>query len=491
MNVAFLLPFYDGRNHSPFLGVGYLSQSLKQNGFSTCILDEDAIVFVMEQRGSSEPFESSRQFIFDYLVDFAPDAIALTINTTNYQRSLDLLRFVRMSFPEVFVLVGGPHITTSWATFRKYHSFLFDAAVVGEGEETIIEVCSHLKNRTDWRKTKGCIASSEYEHSFFPRPLVQNLDSLPFPDRDGFFSVFPTHEKNLLEDHYKRVFYNHLPGFRKQNFCRIVASRGCNFACDFCSPSVCWKNPETGKPERRLRTPENLVDEIEFLTKSGYMSFYFDDPTFPFMSRPDFIKRFLSEIEARKLQISWAAPTRYDELTEDILEKLAYSGFTYTYFGLETYRNDCLNNMGKPTDVERSLRVISLCEKYGIHCDVSWQIGLPGDSLQTIIDDIKWLEDKGLQKRSFFSIAAIWPETALAEQYGITSEDFEPEVNKTEHENRGLFFFPAGDQRIERFFSNCSGTFHFINVETAIKVKYYLMDAGFIKRFGDENITNK
>lgn len=483
MKIAFLLPYYEGRNHSPFLGVGYLSQTLKGKGFSTCILDEDALVFFNDQKGERNPLGASRRFLFDHLQGFQPDVLALSISTANYQRSLDLLRFLRKKFPGVFIMVGGPHITSSWECFREFHSQLFEVAVIGEGEETVSEICSRLRDGSDWRGAKGSIPSRGPEVPFSPRPLIRDLDSLPFPDRDGFFAALPGSEVPVLQEHYHRVFYSHLPGFRGKPYTRIVASRGCDFSCDFCSPSACWKDPETGRPERRLRKPEKIADEIEALVSTGHQAFYFDDPTFPFLSQPDFIHRFIAELKERGLGISWAAPTRSDELSEEMLVSLSRSGFSYTYFGLETPREDRLLGMGKPTDLTHSLDVLKHCEELGIHCDVSFQVGLPGDSFETIIRDIQWLERHHLQKKSFFSLAAIWPETPLAKKYDLLSRDFEPSADKKRLETRGLFYFSPGDQRIERYFSNCSGTFHFIDVETAIKVKYYLIDAGFIKRF--------
>jgi len=139
--------------------------------------------------------------------------------------------------------------------------------------------------------------------------------------------------------------------------------------------------------------------------------------------------------------------------------------------------------MGKRIDIEKSLNLIRLCKEIGIHCDVSYQIGLPGESFDSIISSIQWLEDQGLQKSSFFSIAAIWPETPWARIYGVKSDDFEPTTDKTSLETNGLFYFNPGNPQIERYFSNCSGNFHFIDEETAIRVKHYLIDSGFIKRF--------
>lgn len=481
--VAFLVPYYEGRNHSPFLGVGYLSQVLKLSGFDTLILDEDAIYFVMEHRGEQTPLQAARDFILDKLSEFSPTLLCVTINTANYARSLELLEIVRAAFPETCLLVGGPHISTSWSVFRKFHSHLFDLAVVGEGELTIVDVCRRAANKASLEGIPGTVPSGEMTESFKPRALVENLDILPYPDREGFFYALPERDEPILQEHYRRVFYSHLPGFRGKRYQRIVGSRGCDFSCTFCSPSTYWRDPLTGRPKRRIRSPVSIVDEMEYLVNQGYEAFYFDDPTFPFNSEPSFIDRLIHEIEGRGLNIAWSGPTRHDELSKDILGRLARAGFTYTYFGLETCRRKDLLKMGKHMDLDHCLKLIEWCDELGIHCDVSYQIGLPGDDYESIIESIQWLEEHELQRRSFFSIAAAWPETPLALNFGLSSEAYEPECDKTQYEARGLYFFHPGDPRIENYFSNCSGTFHFIDIDTAIQVKYYLMDAGFIKRF--------
>ena len=290
----------------------------------------------------------------------------------------------------------------------------------------------------------------------------------------------------MIDENYRYVFYSHLPGFKGKKFTRIIGSRGCDFSCNFCSPATFWKDPITGKNCRRLRDPIKIVDEIEYLTEHGYEAFYFDDPTFPFLSRPGYYKCLLNEIKKRRLQIAWAAPTRSDELNADILLDLFEAGFTYTYFGLESFRRSALHEMGKKVDIEKSVALVHKCNEIGIHCDVAYQIGLPGENYDSIIDGIQWLAQHGLQKHSFFSIAAIWPGTPWAKSWGIKSYDYEPIANKKSLETKGLYYFEPGIPEIERYYSNCSGNYHFIDKETAINIKHYLIDAGFIKRF-DKN----
>lgn len=483
--VALLIPYYEGRNHSQFLGVGYLSQVLRDSGIDTLIIDEDAVFTVMEKKGAQDPLGSARISIIEKLRDYSPSAICVSVNTANYERSLELLRLIREHIQKIYIIVGGPHVTTSWYSFKKSHKQLFDVAVIGEGENTILEVCDRISSHNSLEGIKGTVLSQSNDSHFNPRELIKDLDCLPYPDREGFYKAFDRNEHAILDEHYNNVFYSHLPGFKGKKFARIVGSRGCNFSCSFCSPSVFWSNPINRKPIRRSRNPIKIVDEIEYLMNQDYLAFYFDDPTFPFKSNPDFYLTIIQELKRRSLRINWAAPTRPDELSEKILEQLYESGFTYTYFGLETYQQKDLTKMGKFIDIDYCMQLLDWCQNIGIHCDVAYQIGIPGEDYDSIIASIQWLETHGLQKRSFFSLAAIWPETSLARKFGVKSEDFEPSSDKKRFEKEGLYYFKPGNPQIERYFSNCSGNFHFIDEKTAIQAKYYLIDSGFIKRFED------
>jgi radical SAM superfamily enzyme YgiQ (UPF0313 family) len=475
LKVAFCLPYYAGRNHSPFLGIGYLSSILNSNGIETRIFDLDAIAWVMLKKHNDNHMAETNSFLADRLAKFEPDIIAVTINTTNYEETINLLKHIHNYKGKAKIIVGGPHISTSYSAFNKYHYNLFDLAIIGEGETALLEICKNMIANT-WN---NCYNKNDY---VLGSP-VENLDSFPYPDRNGFYTAFNSEDFKLVEEHYRRNFYTHLPGFKGKKYERVVASRGCDYQCSFCSPGILWRDYKTNKPKRRIRSPKNIVDEIEMLYEKGITAFYFDDPTFPVCSDLGFFTQFVFELKNRGLSIKWAAPVRVEEIDNKIVDVLRESGFSYTYFGLETYNEKQLSKFNKELDIEKSLDIINILKNNDIHCDVSYQIGLPNEELSEIYKGIDWLANNNLQKNTFFSITAIWPETQLAKQHNISSEDYEPTLNKSNKRREGLHFFRMGNKEIEDFYSNCSGTYHFIDEERAIKVKEYLVFSDFFNRF--------
>lgn len=479
--VAFILPYYGGSNHSPFLGVGYLSSTLKRNGFDTIIIDEDAANWIKVVQNVKQPLMESKKWVYEKLKEFQPDIICATINTANYENALKLLSYVRDRFKDTFIVVGGPHISTSFKEFHKWHNNLFDAAIIGEGENSLLELCEwYVEGRKKNQRIKGVIFATS-PNLYIPREMC-DIDTLPFPDREGFYNSFNDEEKQLVIEHYNRGFYSKLPGFEKSHG-RVVSSRGCNYACSFCSPSLYWRNPISKLPCRRMRDPQSIVLEIEELINQGIHAIYFDDPTFPILSEPKFFTRFVEEIKSRNLKFNWGAPICSDEIDENILDIMQDIGFTYTYFGLENYMQANLQDMNKKQNIDRCLELIQECKKRGIHCDASYQVGLPNETMEDVKRSIQWIFDKKIERNVFFSLTAIWAETKLAIQNKISSECFEPNFDKSIMEKDGLYFFPQGNKDLEFFYSNCSGTYHFVSIEEAIDIKYYIFDMGLSNRF--------
>ena len=92
------------------------------------------------------------------------------------------------------------------------------------------------------------------------------------------------------------------------------------------------------------------------------------------------------------------------------------------------------------------LKIINECRVRGIHCDASYQIGLPNESIDDIKRSIDWIFKHGIERNTFYSITAIWPGTELAKKYGVIADYYEPSYDKKDFEARsGLFFYEQGN----------------------------------------------
>lgn len=481
MKIAFLLPAYFGSNHSMFLGVGYLAASVKSEGNEAIIIDEDAIRWIYAQNDEEASLYLAEKRVVQEIGSYNPDILCMSINTANYKNALRMLKYIREKFRGAYMVVGGPHISTCYYTFREWHKDLFDAAIIGEGEAALCALVSNLKRGKVNSVIPG-VCYSNSERIFMPQKML-DINSIPFPDREAFFTVYSDAEKVLAKKNYERVFYSHLPGFENSH-ARVVASRGCFNGCAFCSPGLFWRDPETGRPFRRVRSPKSIADEIEGLLSKGIRSIYFDDPTFPIKSNFVFFREFEREILERNLHFNWGAPVCSSEIDSGILDRLQNIGFSYTYFGLESCKEKNLTDFHKRQDIRSCLELIHECKARGIHCDASYQIGLPHETIDDIKESIDWIFASNIERNTFFSITAIWPETELAQKYGVMPCCYEPCYDRYSFEKvSGLFFFEQGNPVLENFYSNCSGTYHFISPDEAIEMKYYIFDSGLSNRF--------
>ena len=111
LKVVFMLPTYMGSNHSLFLGVAYLSSAVKKQGNQSIVLDEDAIRWVYAKEDENTSLKKAEERVKEEIKKYAPDVLCMSLNTTNLKNGLRMLSYVRHSFPEIYMVVGGPHIS--------------------------------------------------------------------------------------------------------------------------------------------------------------------------------------------------------------------------------------------------------------------------------------------------------------------------------------------------------------------------------------------
>ena len=227
-----------------YLGIGYLSAVLKQMGHET------SLVHVVEP--------PEREWLVARVKAEAPDLVGFSSTTHMFRHVARWAGWLREEL-DVPAACGGVHPTI--ATAEVIETPGIDFACIGEAEDTLLELCEALEQGDDpseiqglWaRKPDGAVARNA------ARPLLTDLDSLPFPDR-GIFdpSLF-------CEDQHPRG--------------TLMASRGCPFNCTYCSNHAQKSVYPNQKDYVRFRTPENVVAEIEQMLTTGERIEYirFDD----------------------------------------------------------------------------------------------------------------------------------------------------------------------------------------------------------------------
>ncbi|MEM3736807.1 MAG: radical SAM protein [Candidatus Bathyarchaeia archaeon] len=361
---------------APSMGLAYLAAVLERANYKVEILDAPVYRMTFDQ-------------LRDEFVRRKPDIIGLTATTATINEALRAARIAEESSPDSKILLGGAHFTfTPEQTMRENPAI--DIGCIGEGEETIVELVKTIEAGGDLKQVKGIVFRRDGELVRTPpRPLIANLDSLPFPAR------------HLLPMGEYRAFG------KKRILGTILTSRGCPFQCVFCSSSLLF-----GK-KFRARSPKNVVDEVEEFQqayKAPYVEFV--DDTFTLDRKR--AEAICDEIKRRKLGTVWVCSTRVDILTRELLETLKSAGCVMIYFGVESGVQRVLDLMKKGIKVEQSIRCMKWARELGIKTVASFVIGMPGETKEEIEQTIRFAK-KLDPDYAQFSVATPYPGTELYE----------------------------------------------------------------------------
>jgi anaerobic magnesium-protoporphyrin IX monomethyl ester cyclase len=337
-----------------YLGIAYLSAVLKQAGHET------SLVHVVEPPG--------REWLVERVLSGRPDLVGFSSTTHMFRHVARWAGWLRDA-TGVPVACGGVHPTI--ATGEVALTRGIDFAVIGEAEDTIVELCAALEKGGDPTGIAGLWAvSADGTVSKNPaRPLRCDLDSLPFPDRSIFDpSLF-------CEDQHPRG--------------TLMASRGCPFNCTYCSNHAqksVYPNPGEYV---RFRSPENVVAEIEQMVASDGRIEYirFDDDILT--TDRDWLGR-LSGLYRERVGLPFICNSRVNFIDRPMAASLAEMGCEVVCMGIESgnpwLREKVLN---RHMSDEQITRAFAACREAGMKTVSTNMFGLPLEETAMVLDTIK------------------------------------------------------------------------------------------------------
>jgi anaerobic magnesium-protoporphyrin IX monomethyl ester cyclase len=362
--------------HPPFtpLGIGYLAAILEENQYEVDVIDCQALGL---SYGGFESEISKR----------LPNIVGITSTTLTYKSALRIAKIAKEVYPSCLTVLGGCH-ATFWDDKALQECPYLDIVVRKEGEKTLLELVGRLRVGKDFYDVLGITCRKGKEILRNPdRPYIEDLDSLPFPAHH----LWPIER---LRKYGKVIF-------------PLVTSRGCVYWCNFCSAVRMFGR------RFRMRSPTNVVDELEFLNKKyGADQFTFYDDAFTVdQSR---VEKICMEIQNRKLRIKWDCGTRVDMVTKDLLQKMRKAGCIAVWLGVESGSQRVIDAMGKGFTLEKTKKAFKLAKEAGIMTIASVVLGFPGETRETAWETIRLVEEINPEDIGYY-VATPYPGTPMAD----------------------------------------------------------------------------
>ncbi|MGZ7208883.1 MAG: B12-binding domain-containing radical SAM protein [Methanobacterium sp.] len=327
---------------TPPMNLMYLASSLEKASYSVKIIDDDLIQMGYEK-------------VSMLAEKLNPQIVAVTATTSTIKSALKYVELVKNILSDSLTVIGGPH--TTFMPFETLKSSeALDVVVMGEGEETIVDLANHATENKELGEVSGIVyrdLKSGNLKATPNRPLIKDLDSLPFPARH----LVP------FESY----------GASKEQTGGIITSRGCVYSCNYCSSSLIM-----GK-KFRSRSPDNVVDEIEeLIDKYQIRDIGFMDDTFMLNKRR--ANDIADEIKARGLDLSFVASSRVDRVDQSLLQNLKSSGMKTIYYGVESGSQRILDLMKKNITLKNAENAVKSAKNVGLEVLTSFILGYPGET---------------------------------------------------------------------------------------------------------------
>ncbi|MBN1527187.1 MAG: radical SAM protein [Candidatus Omnitrophica bacterium] len=362
-------PFYrlmGGKNNWVQLGLGYIASFLNKNGHAVKVYNADHANKRedLTLRQVFEGYENYRAIVNDIghpiwqeirarIAEYQPDLIGITVVLSATLKCAENIATVAHQVDkDIKIVLGGPHATMVYEDSIKRP--WVDYVVRQEGEHTMLE----LIRGDGLAGIKGLSykdAGGEVRHNP-ARPLIEDLNSLPFPDPG--LQLMPVMDP-------------------ENNFGMITTSRGCSLACVFCSSPRLWNR------KVRFRSVDNVVAEMEFRHDNyGVRRYYFCDDNISINKR--FTQGLCRSMIDKGWDLSWSCEARVRSFDEETLVLMKKAGCKRIKLGVESGSDKVLKFMRKGITVKDVRETVALIEKVGIDLTIYILLGMPVEEPEDI-----------------------------------------------------------------------------------------------------------
>lgn len=361
----------------PPLGLAYIAAFLreKKKNADVKILDINALNLEVKD-------------VINYAERYKPNLVGLSATTPTICKVFDIAKSINEKYPEIKIIVGGPH--PSALPLESIKKSFIDFVAIGESELTMLELVEELEKdrKKNFKKIDGLVFKEKGRIiKNKERARIKELDSLPFPA----FDLLPLDKYTSANSQYKK-------------FINILTSRGCPGRCVYCNKlifgDICY-----------TRSAENIIKEIEFLIKKyKYKEFHIVDDLFT-IDRKRVID-FCNLLLKKNIKIKWKCGNgvRVGTVDLELLKLMKKAGCYSLSYGIESGNQQILNNIRKGQTLKQCANAVKWTKEAGIECIGFFMLGNLGENEKTMQETINFAKNLDLDIAQF-SILVPYPGT--------------------------------------------------------------------------------
>ena len=330
---------------APPLGLLYIAAVLEKDSFPVKIVDSYAEHFDVPMT-------------IKEALKFNPDIVGIAATTPTFGNALMIAEALKKENPNVVIVMGGPHITPTGALILKKHRCV-DVCVKHEGEYSFLELAQKKPMESIlgifYRAKDGKIMTNP------DRPLLDNLDELPYPAR---------HLIDLSKYHH--VLFSSYG----EPLTEMITSRGCPFQCTFCASKI------TNGVRVRFRSVENVIGEVdELVSKYRIKVVEFRDDTFTL--NPPRFKQLCAELKKRDISFIGNGKVNIIARNPEMIKQAKEAGCKLLMFGCESGEQKILDSVLKAQTVDDIRQAFKIVNSVGLDTLAFFILGTPLETRET------------------------------------------------------------------------------------------------------------
>ncbi len=346
------------------IGLAYVTSAMRRAGYQFDLLDLDA---------HPQAPDEVEQFLWANRYD----VVAMGCIVTGYNKIKWISQMIRQAHPDTRIIVGNSVASSiSEILLTKTGA---DIAIMGEGDETIVDLLDALNADRNLETVPGIHFLKDGSIIRNPlRPAIKDIDTIPIPDWDIF-------DVEVYIENLRGVMNEPLPMPADEiRAMPMNTARGCPYRCTFCFQVF-------REDKYRWRSPQSIITEMKWLQqKYGVNYFAFADELTFFSAKQ--AESFADALLASEMKVYWDADCRTGIFSKEehveVARKLKKAGLVALSYSLESANPDILKWMNKNVQPEMFSRQVDICNKAGLPTLTSIVIGYPNETEQTIKDTI-------------------------------------------------------------------------------------------------------